>query len=240
MASLDYILSDIMRELGNPPIFMLDLWPASFPFCIITNHEDSRADHQSIEAIPWSTPKTPVAELLYLAGPHSIISLQGEEWKSLRKRFNPGFAPSHSHDFLPIILDKTWFFLNNIDSYARTGEEFSLGRLTANLTFDIIGAVSMETDFHAQHLDRARQSDFILMYRALLKSYTNDEGLLPRWIRPWQEWKRYRLSAKINSLIRARIQAKYAEMRQLGSPGIPKYFVIKSKRHWQSNGEGTK
>lgn len=41
---------------------------------------------------------------------------------------------------LPVILDKTWYFLRHLDSYARTGEVFCLDELCTNLTFDIIGS----------------------------------------------------------------------------------------------------
>lgn len=64
---------------------------------------------------------------------------QGEEWKRLRKRFNPGFAPGHLFSLLPCILDKTSVFMENLDGYAKTGEEFHLNELCVNLTFDIIG-----------------------------------------------------------------------------------------------------
>lgn len=40
---------------------------------------------------------------------------------------------------LPCILDKTWYFLEHLDGYARTGEEFNLDGFCTNLTFDIIG-----------------------------------------------------------------------------------------------------
>lgn len=40
---------------------------------------------------------------------------------------------------LPCILDKAWRFLENVDRYARSGEEFALDELCVNLTFDIIG-----------------------------------------------------------------------------------------------------
>lgn len=40
---------------------------------------------------------------------------------------------------LPCILDKTWYFLEHLDGYARTGEVFTLDELCTNLTFDIIG-----------------------------------------------------------------------------------------------------
>lgn len=40
---------------------------------------------------------------------------------------------------LPCILDKAWRFLENVDRYACSGEEFALDELCVNLTFDIIG-----------------------------------------------------------------------------------------------------
>ncbi len=119
--------------------------------------------------------------------------------------------------FLPIILDKTWLFLKYLDSYARTGDEFSLDRLTINLTFDIIGAVVMDTDFDAQHLERARQGKFIQLYNALITSYSNDDGRLPWWTKPLQEWKRYRLSGKIDVALRAMVRTRHAEMRKPGA-----------------------
>lgn len=75
----------------------------------------------------------------HLLGPRSILTAQDEEWRGLRKRFNPGFAPQHLMTLLPCILDKAWRFLENVDRYARSGEEFALDELCVNLTFDIIG-----------------------------------------------------------------------------------------------------
>ena len=40
---------------------------------------------------------------------------------------------------MPCILDKTQLFLERLDHYATTREEFSLDDLCTNLTFDIIG-----------------------------------------------------------------------------------------------------
>lgn len=64
---------------------------------------------------------------------------KAEQWKPLRKQFNPGFAPSHLLSLLPCILDRAWRFLEHLDGRANTGEEFTLDELCINLTFDIIG-----------------------------------------------------------------------------------------------------
>lgn len=68
-----------------------------------------------------------------------MLIVQGEEWKALRRRFNPGFAPQHLLSLLPCILDRSWHFFEILDSYAANGEVFSLDELCINLTFDIIG-----------------------------------------------------------------------------------------------------
>ncbi|KUI59725.1 hypothetical protein VP1G_06949 [Cytospora mali] len=71
---------------------------------------------------------------------------QGEEWKALRRRFNPGFAPQHLMTLLPSIMDKASIFLNRLDDLARTGETFSLQGLATNLTFDVIGSLVLDID----------------------------------------------------------------------------------------------
>ena len=60
-------------------------------------------------------------------------------WKSLRKRFNPGFAPQHLMTLLPSILDKTQLFINNMDHLATVGQDFQMDSYCTALTFDIIG-----------------------------------------------------------------------------------------------------
>jgi hypothetical protein len=47
------------------------------------------------------------------------------------------------------ILEKTRLCMTKLDHYASTNEEFPLDELCTNLTFDIIGAVTMNIDLHA-------------------------------------------------------------------------------------------
>lgn len=69
---------------------------------------------------------------------------------------------------LPVIMDKMTPYLENIDSFVRSGKTFSLDELTTNLTFDIIGAVSISEDMHAQHANQ--QGELIRMFKELIKS----------------------------------------------------------------------
>ncbi|KAK0609597.1 cytochrome P450 [Bombardia bombarda] len=212
---IDQVLSEMSDELGNPPILLLDLRPASYPMAVVTSHEVAEQVSRTSKLMPWSTPKSPtMLAFQYLLGKQSIMTQQGEEWKHLRRMFNPGFAPKHLHSLLPCIVEKTRPFLRHLDAYARSGDEFCLDTLTIPLTFDIIGAVVMDADFDAQHLDKARQGEFIRLYRALADTYSNDKTQFPSWFFPGREWRRYRLGTRIETLLKALVREKYDEMRQ--------------------------
>jgi len=75
------------------------------------------------------------------------FDMQGEFWKSWRKRFNPGFAPQHLLTLLPCILDKTRIFLEHMDKFAMSGEQFRMEYYATGLTFDIIGTYCLLTQF---------------------------------------------------------------------------------------------
>jgi cytochrome P450 len=113
---------------------------------------------------------------------------------------------------LPCILDKTDIFVHHLDNLANSGKEFTLLKFAINLTFDIIGAVVMGVDFDAQHADSSSQGEFIRLYDELLSTY-NGSGLerLPQWMFVRREWRRYRLSSKIDRLLEGMIRQKHAE-----------------------------
>ncbi|KAL2262650.1 hypothetical protein VTK26DRAFT_575 [Humicola hyalothermophila] len=212
---IDAVLLNITRELGNPPLILLDLRPVSYPLVVVASHEVAEQISRASKQLPWSTPKSPtLAGLVRVTGKRSILSQQGDEWKRLRKRFNPGFAPQHLMSLLPCILDKTAIFIDKLDEFAGTGKEFPLNKLTINLTFDIIGAITMDVDFDAQHTESSHQGEFIRLYDQLLQLYGVDDDSLPWWMFPRREWRRYRLGAQIDSRLEGMILQKYAEQQQ--------------------------
>lgn len=107
----DQTASEIHEELGRPPVFILDLRPVTYPLLVIANHEVAEQVSRVSTLFPWSTTKSPtIKEHEPLLGTDSLFLVDGEEWKGLRKRFNPGFAHSHLITLLPLIMDKTWEF----------------------------------------------------------------------------------------------------------------------------------
>ncbi|KAK4184333.1 putative sterigmatocystin biosynthesis P450 monooxygenase stcS [Podospora australis] len=215
---IDHVLYDMQKDLGSPPIMLLDTRPIfQYPMVVISSHEVAEQVSKSSKLFPWSTPKSPTfSEFVHLIGPRSILTRESDDWKGLRKRYNPGFAPQHLMTLLPCILDKTDIFLDRLDGFCASGKDFSLMDMIVNLTFDIIGAVVMGIDFDAQLHDPSdgsrSQGEFIKRYEELVHAYQKKAGLSwPWWMQPRKEWKRQQLSKEVDVLLKKMIQEKHAE-----------------------------
>ncbi|KAH6623878.1 cytochrome P450 [Chaetomium tenue] len=211
----DPVFATMAKELGNPPVMFLDLRPASYPMVLVNSHEVAEQVTRASKMFAWSTPKSPtMGALVRLIGPESVLMKEKENWKQLRKRFNPGFAPQHLMTLLPCILDKTDIFMEHLDRLASSGEEFSMLKHTINLTFDIIGAITMDVDFDAQKSESSSQGEFIRLYDQLLKMYGQEDSRFPWWMSPMREWRRYTLSNQIDRLLETMIRAKHTQQQQ--------------------------
>lgn len=114
----DYVLENVWKAHGSPDFMFFDTRPAQYPLALITSHDIAEQLSRSTKQQPYSTTKSPTIQggLKRLIGPYSLLSEEGESWKSLRKRFNPGFAPQHLLSLLPVVLDKTYIFMEKLDA----------------------------------------------------------------------------------------------------------------------------
>lgn len=127
-----------------------------------------------------------------------------------RRRLNPGFAPQHLLTTLPIILDKTRYFLGHLDRLAGTGETFSLDELCTNLTFDIIGAVTMGQDLGAQI--PGAPSELLTLFMGIATLYKgSSEPRIPGADWP-KELKRRRLARKLEIIIKDMVRAEHTRV----------------------------
>ncbi|KAJ4388827.1 hypothetical protein N0V93_006288 [Gnomoniopsis smithogilvyi] len=200
----------IHDSLGRPPVVFVDLRPASSPMLVIGSFEVAEQIIKATNLFPHSPPKAldGWAHLVHLTGTRSIMTAKDEEWKMLRKRFNPGFAHQNLMTLLPSIVTSVSTFLDHLDDFARTGEAFTLQTLTTDLTFDIMGKVALDIDIGAQ---TSQPTEFLRYFRALIETYTGDQIQLPRWCTPLLEWKRTRLAKQARTELQAIIRAKFAE-----------------------------
>ncbi|KAK4160554.1 putative sterigmatocystin biosynthesis P450 monooxygenase stcS [Cladorrhinum sp. PSN259] len=211
----DAVVHQMFKNMGNPSVMLLDTRPVGYPMVVIGNHETAEQISKPNKMFPWSTPKSPtVRELSSLLGATSMVTREGEDWKEIRKRFNPGFAPQHLMTLLPCILDKTAIFVERLDDWAKTDQEFPLTKAFIELTFDIIGAVVMDVDFDAQHHQSStRTGQFIRLYDSLTRTYKRRDAGRPWWLFPRRILKRYLLGRQIDALLADLIREKFDEQQ---------------------------
>jgi cytochrome P450 len=211
----DYAFKRICDDLGSPPLFVIDMRPLFYPICVINSHQVMEQISRPSKLFKYSVFKSPTVKWLTpIIGPKSIITSDGEEWKHIRKRFNPGFAPAHLVTLLPAILSKTERFTSRLDALAKSGNEFELGELCTSLTFDIIGAVVLDEDFKAQSPD---QSHIVREYRALTAAF---DTVAPFSFPFGSKARRQkRLGLAVDTSIKAVITKKFEEIQQSRKQG---------------------
>ncbi|KAK6214427.1 hypothetical protein LQW54_004334 [Pestalotiopsis sp. IQ-011] len=219
----DAIFAEMHQALGKPPIMLVDNWPIVPPMVIVASHEVAEQVSKPSNHFPlYSAPKSPsVDRIVDLIGQNSILFKQNERWKAVRKRFNPGFAPQHLMTLLPVIVEKATQYLEIIDLFARTGKAFSLDQVTTNVTFDIIGAVTMDEDMRAQSLDPAHQGELICMFKELIKTYLDDKLQLPWWLMPRVHFRRRQLGKRISAQLKIIVQRNFDKMHGEALPVEP-------------------
>ncbi|KAF4820722.1 putative sterigmatocystin biosynthesis P450 monooxygenase stcS [Colletotrichum siamense] len=193
---------------------LYDLRPISRPMLLIRSHYVAEQVSRQSKMWPYSTPKSDTMAYLWpLVGKKSIVLTNGPGWKDMRKHFNPGFAPQHLMSLMPVILENTQTFVAKLDRLAMTGEIFELEPLCTNLTFDIIGAVTMDVELGAQ-LPEEQQGDFIKSYKEFLLSYREKGGMLKWCENLFSDRRRKVLAEKVDGFLTDVIRSKFDDMKK--------------------------
>lgn len=227
-AHADLAIVSMNRALGRPPLMFIDMRPINDPMVVVGDHEIADQLTKASKIFPTSPPKSSrsLERLLYLTGQTSIFSQHNEEWKLLRKRFSPGFAPQYLITFVPEILDKGLIFLERLDSLSKTEDTFSLMSLTTRLTFDVIGKVVMETDLDAQYYDQGKIGELVDLFETLLDAYNGERFNLPWWLTIRKVRRRAALSNRITSLLQAIVRHKHADLHETGKNTVNARSVL--------------
>src|SRR5215469_13017293 len=117
-------MQELVKRANYPPILFLDTRPVIPPICLVNSHYIAEQLSKPSPSFRYSVCKSPTAfrELYPLVGKSSLMITEGDYWKMLRKRLNPGFAPAHLMTLLPKILEKTQLFWKRLDVAAANGE----------------------------------------------------------------------------------------------------------------------
>lgn len=215
----DYVAEEMAADLGNPPFIFLDLRPLRSPIIIIRSHELGEQITRVSPTWPYSMTKAPMDSMnKALMGVHSMVSMNGEEWRSLRKRYNPGFQPKYLQSLLPGIINHVRTFSRKLSEAAETGEVISLGEYIIYLTFDIIGAVTLDCDLKAQS-KREDQTPAVRGYMDCLNWLPRGENPLNE-INPVGIFMRYYYGKVTDREVMKLIKNKLKEQKEREGKGL--------------------
>lgn len=121
----------IQKKYNLGDFFYIDVWPAANPLLISLHPSISN----QFTAGEHSTPKDPALLdfLLPVGGPSNLVSDEGQQWKTWRKIFNPGFSLTHLMTVVPDIADIVSTFHGVLERKADEGKVFRLEPIITNL-----------------------------------------------------------------------------------------------------------
>jgi hypothetical protein len=133
-------LAELATEFGDTEAFLLDLWPIAPALLIVYSPE--LCTQITTE---FNLPKEDsfAKALEPITGGPSMITLNGEQWKTWRAIFNPGFSAASMQDYVPHLIRSVETFCELLDEQARKGGVFCLGDLTMKLTADVITKLTL-------------------------------------------------------------------------------------------------
>lgn len=141
-AHAHYLPDQIRRlypDLG--PIYYIDAWPFAEPVLVATSPgaiaQFSQASHY--------LPRHPGVRhfMKPITGGLDLASMEGQQWKTWRKIFNPGFSAQHMIELVPSMLEEFTVFKDVLKQHVAQGDVFSLDEATVNASMDVIGRVTL-------------------------------------------------------------------------------------------------
>ncbi|KAL9608751.1 MAG: hypothetical protein Q9167_006423 [Letrouitia subvulpina] len=136
-----YLPRQISKAYPNlGPFFYIDTWPFGPLILAVTSAEAANQ-----VTVAHSLPKfTMLREYMKpMTGGMDLTTLEGDEWKTWRAIFNPGFSINHLMTMVSQMMKDVLIFCEILEQRAATGEVFSMDPLTINLNLDIIGRLAL-------------------------------------------------------------------------------------------------
>lgn len=125
-----------------PPVVYVDVWPISTPMAI-----SMKAYVSNQIELGRLLPKSPMqGEFLRpISNGKDLNCMHGEEWRTWRSRFNPGFSKTNIRGWIPAFLEEAESLANVLTNLSGDegdwGQVFQLERISGDLAFDATGRV---------------------------------------------------------------------------------------------------
>jgi len=134
-----YLPDQIRRALPDlGPIYYIDAWPFMTPTLVVASPATlSQITQEHV------LPKFPAIRdfLGPLTSGVDLVSMDGQQWKTWRSVFNPGFSASNLMTLVPGIVEDAEVFCGVLKKRAARGKVFEMKTMTDNLAMDVIGRV---------------------------------------------------------------------------------------------------
>ncbi|KAJ5179513.1 hypothetical protein N7492_002723 [Penicillium capsulatum] len=211
-ANVQLAMEELALEYGDTEVFLMDFWPVYPPFFIV--YDPQAAMQVSTKLV---LPKLPLhlKFMLPIVGGPNLHSMNGQEWKTWRSMFNPGFSAARMTDLLPAVIDSVQVFCDILRENVDSGI-VHLDDLTTRLTMDIILKVTL--DMNSGHQRSEHPIAHALHTITAWHSFW-DPRVLMNPLRPFIQ-KYY--GNVMNHCIQAELQQRFAEMIQDKSESKPK------------------
>ncbi|KAI8629206.1 cytochrome P450 [Xylariaceae sp. FL1651] len=123
-------------EITKEGVLYLDIWPINWPILCIF--------HPGI--IPQITQETSLPKwwaqggraFKPFSGGEDLLHLEGQQWKSARAIFNPGFSAKNLIALVPAFVEETLVFQDRLRQAAKSGKTVQLEKLTTDVTVDVV------------------------------------------------------------------------------------------------------
>ena len=231
----DYGIEEIWHELGQPTCYLLDLAPVDRGLLVIAEPGLSEVLVNPSEQYKYSIPKSDTYNALVpLIGTESMITKEGEDWRTMRKRFNPGFQPKYINSLSESVVAKTEIFVQRLQSEAEGGATIKLADYAKDLTTDIITQLTIAKDLNAQSTPDGQGekslTGLLTASRRLSElCYAVGQGVGLHMIDPIRPIKAqfysYLFNRKLTAIVSKRINApddsKSRSITQLAVSGLP-------------------
>jgi cytochrome P450 len=202
-ANVSLPLRELSMEFQDTEIYLMDFWPV-YPPVLVMFGPDLANQVTSKHNLPKFSQMH--KSLLPITGGPNLVSMNGNEWKTWRNLFNPGFSASSLTENMPQLVDSVQLFCEKLRENAGKGV-FKLDELTTNLTTDIIIKVTLDADLDCQRSENALASAL----RHIIRWHSFwDPRILMNPLRPLVQ-KYY--GRVMNTYIRAELEKRFQELQ---------------------------
>lgn len=204
-ANVYYAMQDlVLNQYADTEIFLMDYWPIHEPLLMISSPEIAA---QVSNKYNLQKPHDSSKSFAPIVGGDSLISMNGEDWKTWRGLFSPGFSANHMMDLVPTIVDSVEIFCELLRERAGAGV-FSLSGMTMRLTMEIITKVTLDSDLDNQRTEHpyAHALNTVVAWHSFW-----DPRIVLNPARPFVQ--RY-YSNIVYSFIRGELEKRFKEMKR--------------------------